>query len=92
VWVYASDADVQEVFDQFVMEGRVVSPSARVAVHPQQMSDTLNNEANTVGIVPKHWKAGDSRFVYSIPNIPVLAITPNEPQGTLKELIACLQK
>ncbi len=92
VWVYASDADVQEVFDQFVMEGRPVMPSAMVAANPQQMSDTLVNEPNTVGILPKHWKVGDSRFVYTIPNIPVLALTQNEPHGVIKELIACLQK
>jgi hypothetical protein len=92
VWVYASEEDVQGVFDQFVMEGRNVSSSAMVAANPQQMSDTLVNEPNTVGILPKHWKVGDSRFVYTIPNIPVLAITQNEPQGVIKDLIACLQK
>lgn len=92
VWVYAPDADVQQVFDQFVMVGRSAVSSAMIAVGPQQMSDTLNNEPNTVGILPKHWKVGDSRFVYSIPNIPVLALTKSEPQGVIKELISCLQK
>jgi hypothetical protein len=92
VWVYASDADVQEVFDQFVMEGRAVTSSAMLAATPQQMSNTLNNQPNTVGILPKHWKMGDSRYVFTIPDIPVLAITKSEPQGTIKELIACLQK
>lgn len=92
VWVYASDADVQESFDQLVMEGRIVSPSARVAVHPQQMSDTLVNEANTIGILPRHWKAGDSREVFSAGTVPVLALTKAEPQGIVKDLIACLQK
>ena len=92
VWVYSSDADAQRVFDQFVMEGRSVMSSAKVAATPQQMSDTLNNEPNSVGILPKHWKAGDWRFVYTIPNVPVLALTMDEPQGAIKELIACLQK
>jgi hypothetical protein len=92
VWVYASDADVQKVFDQFVMKGRGVTSSALIAVSPQQMSDTLNNQPNTVGILPKHWKAGDSRFVYTIPNVPVLALTKSEPGGTVKDLLACLQK
>jgi hypothetical protein len=92
VWVYSSDADVQQVFDQLVMSGRSVTPSAMIAVNPQQMSDTLNGQTNAVGILPKHWKSGDSRFVYSIPNIPVLALTKSEPQGAVKELIACLQK
>jgi len=92
VWVYASDADVQGVFDQFVMAGRSVTPSAKIAVSPQQMSDTLVNQPNTVGILPRHWKVGDSRFVFSIPDVPVLALTRSEPQGAIKELIGCLQK
>jgi hypothetical protein len=92
VWVYASEEDVQKVFDQFVMQGRSVTSSARVAVNPQQMSDTLVNESNSVGILPRHWKAGDVREVYSVAKVPVLALTDAEPQGVIKDLIACLQK
>ena len=92
VWVYASEEDVQEVFDQVVMAGRSVTPSARIAVHPQHMSDTLVNESNTVGILPRHWKAGDTRDVLAVATVPVLAITNAEPQGEIKELVACLQK
>jgi hypothetical protein len=92
LWVYASGEDVQQVFDQFVMEGRNVSPSANVAATPQQMSDTLLNERNTVGILPRHWKVGDAREVFSVATVPVLALTSSEPQGVVRELIACLQK
>jgi hypothetical protein len=92
VWVYASGEDMQIVFDQFVMKGRSVSSSARVAVNPQQMSDVLNSESNSVGILPKHWKVGDVREVYSVAKVPVLALTQNEPQGAINQLIGCLQK
>ncbi len=92
VWVYASGEDVSEVFDQFVMKGRSVSSSASVAVSPQQMSDVLNSESNTVGILPKHWKAGDVREVFSVATVPVLAIAQDEPQGVINQLIGCLQK
>jgi hypothetical protein len=92
VWVYASDEDVQVVFDQFVMEGRSVTPSARLAINPQQMSDTVVNATDVVGILPRHWKAGDVRDVHLVATVPVLALTKSEPQGALKELIACLQK
>ena len=91
VWVYASGEDVQEVFDEAVMEGSTVTSSARVAANPQQMSDTLVNGSNGVGILPRHWKAGDVRDVYYVATVPVLAITQSEPQGTIRELIACLQ-
>lgn len=92
LWVYGSEEDVQEVFDQLVMEGRPVASSANIAATPEQMATLLINEANTVGILPRHWKVGDSRFIYTIPKIPVLAITQSEPQGDVKDLIACLQK
>lgn len=91
VWVYASGEDVQEVFDQAVMEGRSVTSSVRLAVNPQQMSDTLVNESNSVGILPRHWKVGDVRDVYSVATVPVLAIAQSEPNGVIRELIACLQ-
>ena len=92
IWIYASGEDVFDPFDQFVMQGRSVSSFALVAVNPQQMSDVLNNEINSVGILPRHWKAGDVREVYSVANVPVLAITQGEPQGVINQLIGCLQK
>ena len=92
VWVYASGEDLQQVFDHFVMEGRMVTSSASIAATPQQMSDTLVNTPNTVGILPRHWKVGDSRQVFSVATVPVLAISLKEPQGVIKALIACLQK
>ncbi len=92
VWIYASEEDMQIVFDQVVMEGRNVTPSARLAVNPQQMSDTLVNESNTVGILPRHWKVGDVRDVYLVATVPVLAMTQSEPEGVIKELLTCLQK
>jgi hypothetical protein len=91
VWVYASDADVQEVFDQVVMQGRVVTSSARLAVNPQQISDKLVNESNAVGILPRHWKAGDMREVFSVATVPVLVITQSEPHSVINQLIGCLQ-
>jgi len=92
VWVYSSDGDIQKAFEQAVMAGRSVSSSANLAVSPGQMSDVLNAESNSVGILPRHWKMGTVRDVYSAGNVPVLAIVKEEPQGIVKELLGCLQK
>jgi len=91
VWVYSSDADVQIVFDQLVMKGRSVTSFAQAAVSAQNMSDILNSESSAVGILPKHRVTGNVREVYSVGNVPVLAITNEEPQGVVIELLACLQ-
>ena len=92
VWVYAAGTDVQRVFGQSVMQGRSVTSQARMAVSPEHMSDTLNNEPNTVGFLPRHWKVGESRFVYTLPDVPVLALVNEEPQGAIRIIIACTQK
>lgn len=92
IWVYSSGQDMQKVFEREVMQGRIVTSQARMAVSPQHMSDVLNNEQNTVGILPRHWKVGDSRFVFTIPEVPVLVIMHEEPQGMFQEVVACLQK
>lgn len=92
VWGYASEVDVQILFDQLVMKGRSVTSLARMASSPQEMSGVLNSESNSVGILPKHWVAGNIREVYSVGIVPVLAITREEPQGKVAELVSCLQK
>lgn len=91
VWVYASDSDLQILFDQLVMKGRSVTSFARAAVSPQEMSNALNSESNAVGILPRRWMAGDPREVYSAGMAPVLAMIKEEPRGAVIELIACLQ-
>jgi hypothetical protein len=92
VWVYASGEDVQGIFDQAVMQGRSVTSFARLAVSPGHMSDVLNTQSNAVGVLPRHWKAGDPREVYSLGTFPLLAVLRNPPQGAIQEIIACLQK
>jgi hypothetical protein len=92
VWVYASGEEVQVLFDQLVMKGRSVSSSARVAANPQEMSDILNTEKNSVGILPRHWMAGTVRDVYSAGTVPVLAIQNGDENETSRTLLACLSQ
>ncbi len=92
LWVYASDEDLQVAFDQLVMEGRSVNSSATLAVNVQHMSDVLNAESNSIGILPSYSKVENVREVFSAGFVPVLAISKEEPQGAVKDLIACLQK
>jgi hypothetical protein len=55
------------------------------------MSDLLNADPTVVGVLPRHWKMGDTREIFVISSVPVLAITPTEPQGATRNLLACLQ-
>jgi hypothetical protein len=92
IWVFASGDDLQQVFTHNVMQETHISTLAHLAVSPQQMSDTLNNNKNTIGILPRRWKAGTMREVFTLPDVPVLAILKTDPSGAVKQLLACLQK
>lgn len=92
VWVYASSADVQEIFEREVMRGMQIHASARLALHPGQFVDALNAGSSAVGLLPRRWINETMREAFALRDVPVLAITPGEPQGAVKELIACLQK
>ena len=92
VWVFAEGEDIRQVFDAAVMGGQFVTAQARLAASPQQMSDTLVNTPNAVGFLPRRWKAGDVRDVFTIPDVPVLAIMDSAPQGALQGALACMQE
>jgi hypothetical protein len=92
VWVYASGEDVQQAFDRLLMGGAGITSLARLAATPQEMSDVLNAEPNAVGILPRHWKAGSAREIYSVGDVPVLALLPKPPEGALARLLDCVQK
>jgi hypothetical protein len=92
VWVFAPAEDVQQIFENVLMQGTPITSLAQLAATPQQMSDTLNGEKNVVGILPRHWKAGSARDVFTVAEVPVLAIVKEEPHGAIKALLTCLQK
>lgn len=91
VWVFSPGEDAQIFFERAVMAGEPVTSLARMAVSPQHMSEILANTPNTIGLLPRRWQVENVHTVYSIPDIPVLALVKDEPQGALQELLACLQ-
>jgi hypothetical protein len=92
VWVFSSGEDVQQIFEQTVLGGSPVTSTARLATGPDEMSQAIANDVNAVGILTRHWKMGNVSDVYTVATIPVLAITPGEPQGAIQGILACLQK
>jgi phosphate transport system substrate-binding protein len=91
VWSFSRDEDVQQVFDQAVMNGQPVTTLARLAVSSQAMSDSVGTMPGSIGFLPRRWKAGNTREALKVATVPVLIIAPTEPQGAVKDLIGCLQ-
>lgn len=92
VWAYASAEETQRAFESAIMDGRSVTSFARLAVSPNHMAEALTSDPNAVGILPRRWMTDGLRKLLVAASIPVLILTPSEPEGVVRELIACLQK
>jgi len=92
VWVFSSGEDVQQIFEQTVLEGSPITPTARLAAGPDEMLQAIANDVNAVGILTRHWKMGNVSDVYTAATVPVLVITSGEPKGAVQGILACLQK
>lgn len=90
VWLFSDGEDVQQVFATW-LAGRSVVSGARLAASPQAMVRAIADDPNAVGILSRHWKTENVSDVYVAASAPVLAVTPSEPQGIVKDLLACLQ-
>jgi hypothetical protein len=92
VWGYASAEETQRAFESAIMEGRSVTSFARLAVSPMHMVESLTSDLNAVGILPRRWMTDGLRELFVAASVPVLALIPFEPEGVIRELIACMQK
>jgi hypothetical protein len=92
VWVFAAGEDVQQVFEQTALGGTPVVSTARLATGPDEMAQAIADDVNAVGILTRHWKAGNVSDAYTVVTVPVLVILPAESQGAMTDLVACLQK
>ena len=92
VWGYASAEDTQRIFESAIMDGRSVTSFARLAVSPMHMVEALTADPNAVGILPRRWMTSQLRELFAAASVPVLALTPSEPEGVIRDLIACMQR
>jgi len=92
VWTYAQGEDIQQIFEQNVMNNQPVTSLARLAVGAQNMLDSIAKNAGSIGYLPHSLETANVHDVYKVAPEPLLAITKSQPQGVVNDLIACLQK
>lgn len=84
VWIYAPDTDIQQVFDNLFLEGKLVVSSAKIAMTPQAMLLAVSNDRSAVGILTERWNPNNEVFEQAVvATVPVLAITQSEPLGVM---------
>jgi PBP superfamily domain len=91
VWTYAQSEDIQQIFEQNVMNSQPVTSLARLAVSAQNMLDSIAKNAGSIGYLPRSLETANVHDVYKVASEPLLAITKSQPQGAVNNLVACLQ-
>ena len=74
------------------MDGQPVTSLAHLATSAQVMQGAVDAMPGSIGILPRSLLNGGVTGVYKVATVPVLAITKSVPQGSLRELIGCLQE
>jgi hypothetical protein len=92
VWTFSPTVDIQAFFDRVILQDRPVTSTARLAVSAQDMSDSVGSIPGSVGLLPRRWKAGNTREALMVSTVPVLGLTRQPPQGALADLVSCLQE
>jgi hypothetical protein len=93
VWVFPVGEDVQQIFEQSILNGSSVTTQARLANSPEEMSKAIADDTDAIGIITRRLKTDITSDVFTVAsNLPVLVLTRSQPQGNLAQILACLQK
>lgn len=94
VWAFNLGEDVQQALLSTLPGGGLLTPLARLAQSIEDMQVAVSSDPAAIGFLPSR-AVGDARPIrlegQSGPSLPVLLIVRDEPQGSLRELIACVQ-
>lgn len=91
IWVFPSSEDIQILFNETILQGSPVTPTARVATSMADMVQAITSDVNAIGILPDNWKRDGIVTVFDVGAFPVLAITSTQPEALLSTIITCMQ-
>ena len=91
-WTYPEGHPFRQSFEASLLEGASTSSAARLAPHSQAMLEGVAGDPQAVGYLPSFWlSAAVHPLEIALPPQPVLALSPREPQGAARNLLACWQ-
>ncbi len=91
-WVFAGGEDLQQIFDSVLMGGTPVVSSARLAAGPEDMAATVGSDPGAIGLLTRHWVAGNVRVAYMVAAVPVIVLTAPDPDPDVQAVVKCLQE
>lgn len=98
IWSYDEGNELRSIFDKAVLGEAALSSYVLIAPDPGAMLEAIIADPMAIGYIPKSWltsgvqKIPIERELRTVFGQPILALTVSEPEGSLKNYLACLQQ
>lgn len=92
VVAFPAGEDIQRVFQESSLTGAPVSTYTRLVSSPAAMLEAVANDHGAVGLLTKSLVTDAVKVLYSVMEVPVLAVLRDAAAGEITEIITCLQK
>ena len=94
-WRYYAGEDVETALEKIFPAGQGFSDRLPQAPGPKEMVEAVAGDPDAIGFIPRSFATPDIRILQmenpGLQGIPQLALSPTEPQGPARSLLACLQ-
>ena len=90
VWVPQPGQAARQTLDAW-LGGAGYPPEAFLAPNAPAAVDAVTADPSAVAVIPSAWITDELKEIYSLGELPVLALTDQVPAGMMRELIGCLQ-
>ncbi len=91
LWVYDNEDDLQSAFNETLLKTETISTMARQAQNTREMRREIAQDAYAIGISTQADVGTNLRVLYSIEQLPILAVSKDEPEEIVFSVIRCLQ-
>jgi hypothetical protein len=104
VWVLPAEDPARILFERAISTSGILAPEARLAPDSEAMLEAIASDQNAIGYIPGSMlSVSDQSLVSKVKGVqledslqeelrlPVIAITQEEPEDLLRELLICVQ-
>jgi hypothetical protein len=97
IWTYPENYEIKRFFEESILGDLDISSYALVAANPGEMLEAIGSEPGSMGYIPKSWLIDDVQVIsidqtyQDFMTYPVLVFTNQEPEGSVKQFLVCLQ-
>ena len=91
LWAPTASDESRAFLEGRILNGLPLSSNARLASSPEQMLSAVRNDQQAIGVLPAAWLDSSPHSTVLGQGLTLLLSSPNQFEGALQNLAACLQ-